>query len=306
MPRFLMLRKGRAFTLIELLVVIAIIAILIGLLVPAVQKVREAAARAQCSNNMRQIGIGTHNMNDTYKYLPNTKWTPYPNNGTYSDNSTPMYGTYQFFLLPYIEQGPLYNTALNANNQWNWGVYSTAVKTYLCPSDPSASQNGLTVNNWASCNYATNQLVFADWGQQNASIPRTFVDGTSNTIIFAEQYAVCEWNQGGFYDWGNGNHGTWTTWGDWGGGNLAYFMTDNGTGGKGGCNTANCGFQIQPRSVPGNGTCDSSKAQTPHTGGMIVLMGDASVRTLNSAMSTTTYYYACTPMGGESLPADWN
>src|SRR5580700_7109905 len=103
MARFRLFKSGRGFTLIELLVVIAIIGILIALLLPAVQKIREAAARMQSTNNLKQMGLALHNMNDTFNVFPAPVGN-YPSPGAGIGNAKPMNGTVQFFLLPFIEQ----------------------------------------------------------------------------------------------------------------------------------------------------------------------------------------------------------
>jgi len=191
------LRKVRqGFTLIELLVVIAIIAILIALLVPAVQKVREAAARTQCTNNLKQIGLAMHMYNDTYKKLPAgwaTSSTAQPNSGW----------SWSVIILPYIEQGPLFN-ALNPDLKTPGAPPAatagtpimTLVPIYLCPSDIGNPTNG----NFGA--YAMNNYIINRWllGPDGNSLPTNYAvnripDGSSNTIMVGERDVT--WNVAG-------------------------------------------------------------------------------------------------------------
>jgi prepilin-type N-terminal cleavage/methylation domain-containing protein/prepilin-type processing-associated H-X9-DG protein len=124
----------RGFTLIELLVVIAIIAILIGLLVPAVQKVREAAANTTCKNNLHQLGVAMHNYHGTFKHFPVARQTK-PEGGDY-------YANWAILLLPFVEQEPLYNLYNNNvrnTNPANATVRTTFLPVYTCPMDPNAN-----------------------------------------------------------------------------------------------------------------------------------------------------------------------
>jgi prepilin-type N-terminal cleavage/methylation domain-containing protein len=139
----IMRRSG--FTLIELLVVIAIIAILIGLLLPAVQKVRAAAARIQSANNLHQIALATHSYHDTTGYLPGTAGQP-----VFGTNTVPYYATkttsVHVILLPYIEQAPLYSkmqtTDMNAGGASS--LASVKIKVYISPRDALTSGDNFT------------------------------------------------------------------------------------------------------------------------------------------------------------------
>jgi prepilin-type N-terminal cleavage/methylation domain-containing protein len=301
----------RGFTLIELLVVLAIIAVLIGLLVPAVQMVREAASRIKCGNNLRQLGLAAHQYHDVHEHLPpGAGYTPLATNGVWGHNF--------FHLLPYLEQGNLYERALDSvplttgsvTIYWpgNNAVYSQPVPTFLCPSDPGVGPGGVVRVNeisWGASCYAANSQVFAGGpgNPQGKTCLLAIADGTSNTILYAEKYARC----------------TSTSLGLDGGNLWAYCATAvfdlpppmeppykryHPTFG-GGPYTIGAGSKFQVRPTPFLGNCDPRRASTAHAGGMLVCLADGSVRTLAPSMSGDTWWAAVTPSGGEVLGADW-
>jgi prepilin-type N-terminal cleavage/methylation domain-containing protein/prepilin-type processing-associated H-X9-DG protein len=192
-------RRLRAFTLIELLVVIAIIAILIGLLVPAVQKVRQAAARIQCENNLHQIGLATHMYNDSYQKLPAGWITSQP-----AGASAPSPGwSWSVLILPYLEQGNLYTT-ISPDTTGTTGAPAAAgtilqspLKVFRCPMDSGPVVNS-AMGNYGMSNYVINREVVGPGrtgpnpSDPNAVTPNalsvsTIPDGASNTILVGER-----------------------------------------------------------------------------------------------------------------------
>lgn len=181
----------RAFTLIELLVVIAIIAILIGLLVPAVQKVREAAARAACQNNLKQIGIAAHNHESSFKFFPPA--------GAYPAKALAESFSFHAYLLPYLEQENLQrliNFSLSYSVQPQ--VTQQRVATYLCPAEMNDKPRpdgalvhyplsyGVNLGTWMVYDASSGRGGDGAFVINERTAPRNFSDGLSNTVGLAE------------------------------------------------------------------------------------------------------------------------
>jgi prepilin-type N-terminal cleavage/methylation domain-containing protein len=317
--------KRSGFTLIELLVVIAIIAILIGLLLPAIQKVREAAARSQCQNNLKQLGLAVQNASDTYQGQMPPLIGYYPGQYTSSMSGQTLYGSPFIFILPFVEQQNMYNnmmTLISADGQaaaYTYaGTIKTGIKPFVCPSDPTISQSANPLNT----SYAANGLVFgssamsitsagvmgttaptvaftATSGQQagGSRFPATIQqDGTSNTIIWTEKLGQCGSSSPISNQW------PWYTLQELAGSPSLpaigwYTATSPNAYFYIGVNQNTC-TNVSPTYMGYNAT-------TGHTGAILAGLGDGSVKMVAQGMSSYTWNIALIPNDGYPMAQDW-
>jgi len=325
--------------LVELLVVIAIIAVLVGLLLPAVQKVRESANQTKCMNNLRQMALATMSCNDQNGFMPPAfGWFPVGNvaslqGQTYNvaQGASSGYGTLFFHLLPFIEESTIYWAS--SLTQASGGIiyqstqptiWGRKIDIYQCPSDPSVPPGALftLANNsvystspFGTMSYAYNFQVFGQvnqnfinlsWQGNSRLSAGTFTDGTSKTILFTEKYSQCGALPGRATLWADNNADSWGP-----GFGIAYYLMSNGATWNDVAYSSifNVGvtsrFQQQPS--PYNSTiCNPALASSPHTAGINVGMADGHVRTLSYNMSGVTWWAACTPNNRDLLGADWS
>jgi type II secretory pathway pseudopilin PulG len=278
-------RRHSGFTLFQLLVVLALLAVLVGLLLPATARVRLAAERARCQNNLKEIALGTINAADTHNNTLPPLAGYYPAPAKAANNGS---GTLFFHILPFIEQDTLYKNALNDDklySGWHNGTYAKQLDVYLCRLDATGGKDHLSEGWLATGSYAANGQVFGDPEFRNgpnrlhgrSRYPASIPDGTSNTVFFTERYQMCNGQPNA---WAYDGDRTWTP---------AFALAGPS------------GFQITPPAQE----CDPAMPNGPHAGNLLAGMGDGSVHLVTVKVSLQTWWAACTPSHGDVLGADW-
>jgi hypothetical protein len=298
-------------TLIELLIGVGIVALLLGLILPAVQRVRASAARVECINNLRQLGAASLQCNAARGRLP-LAGGPF---GMAAPDGVPLDGSAHFFLLAYADQAEaqraITREALQTRQAWWIGcwpyieprVSSTTASvadvgtypmshpplSYLDPADPAAARGGVVEVPGGAVgvtNYAANAQAFGhlEYGSRPARIPESFRDGVSNTILFAERAGLC---RGAYPGWLNVRPDRT---------GPVFALLNESTGRP----------RISPPQVrPSAADCDPDTVQGPHPGCVLVLLADASVRPVGAGVSEATWRAAVLPADGGRPGPDW-
>jgi type II secretory pathway pseudopilin PulG len=318
-------RQRRGLSLFQLLVVLVLLVILLGLLLPAVQKMREAAARAQCQNNLKQILLAVHNYADVYgRALPaacsDPRGSPWSNR---ERNAYPQ--TFFFSLLPYLEQDVMYRAGMEpATKGKTWTgkladgpIYSHGfVRTFDCPADPTNPFSQPTALGWVGGSYACNYQVLGtrDWKPDFtiATIP----DGLSNTVFLAERYAQFPGEPGRYTDPDGKEQQANNLWA-W----PAAYPANPPTSYKkpvpqnaaifayGDPDKKGVGYGKEVFGVPQVGVrppqADYRLPQSGHAALVNVAMGDGSARGVSASVTQKTWQAAILPADGVPLGPDW-
>ncbi|MBI1915236.1 MAG: DUF1559 domain-containing protein [Planctomycetes bacterium] len=277
MSHFGSARKRRGLTLMQLLVLLALLLFLLGFLLAATARFRNASESVTSRNNLHQIMVGLINFaNSPVDKLPPGSATWFPKKGLVANNS---YGPCLFHILPFLEQDPLYkSTRKNIDGKpvyASWEAAGKSVKVFMAPGDPTWEQGSDRTS------YLANELALPETG---ARLPNSFPDGISNTILIAEGYSQAT----DTVTFG-GQTTTWKTDRRW---------WDNSTWKPA---AGAVMFQVAP-------PVDAASSMLPQgftPDSINVGLADGSVRTVDASCSSTTFYAACTPAGNDVLGNDW-